>query len=1183
MKPRMLVLMSTITLIAVLAVPIRPAAQETQQAEDASNVGTSTSYPVPLINQPLVPDAAKPGGAAFTLTVNGTGFVSGAVVKWNGSARTTTFVSSSQLKASIPASDIAKASTASVTVVNPTPGGGTSNVVFFEVTLSSSSIALGPPRAFWAGSGPAAVTVGDFNNDGKPDLAVTNARGNNVGILLNNGNGTFRSAVDYNTGSIPQDLATGDFQGNGRADLAVPNESSNDVSILLGNGDGTFQAAVNYGAGSSPNAVGVGDFNGDGKLDLAVSNAGSNDVSVLLGNGDGTFQAAMSYATGGPAFGIPAVGDFNGDGKLDLAVANVPNAGGLLSILLGNGDGTFQPPVNYTVGSAPHGVVAADFNGDGKLDFAVANDTSNDVSILLGNGDGTFRPAVNYGAGSSPNSVSVGDFNGDGKLDLVVADNFTNTVSVLLGNGDGTFQPAVQYVAAGGNANYAAVGDFNGDGRLDVAVADYNSGNGTVVSVLLQAPIVSLSKTSLTFADQVVGSSSPLQTVTLSNPSGLTLNISSIAVTGTDPNDFSQTNTCGSSVAPQRSCTITVTFKPTQVGPRTASVTITDNAADSPQQIALSGTGVVSGPNGTFSPTSLTFATQLVGTTSPAQSITLTDYGTAALSISSITIKGADAGDFAQTSNCGSSVAPEASCTINVTFRPTQRGSRTAALSVADNAPGSPQTASLSGTGTVVKFNPTSLGFGAVQVGQTSHEATTLTNVGSTTLSINSITITGTDSNEFSQTNNCGSSAGAGKSCTITVGFRPTERGFDSASVSVSDNGGGSPQQVPLSGSGCVIVKKRCITAPSSSPAVQSALAANRTAAVPGPTGPSPVGTRVMDFVDSTRDDPYLADGTKRELLLRFWYPASLSQGCNRARYNPPQAWKNVSELLGTPVPEVRTNSCQDAPITEGTHPLVLFTHGYTGTFTDYTFLFEDLASRGYVVASVDHTYEATAVEFPDGRFAKSVLGSHWNDTWRTDEQTLSFAVSVRLGDLRFVVNELERLNAESGSPFAGKLDTARLAIAGHSLGGMTALPAVLQDARFKAGVLIDGWPDSLTMPTQTPVLILAAGHERWSEGERGLWNNLRGPRLAVNLRGAEHVTPSDLVWLAKGAVKTGSMGPDKTIAAMRSYIAAFLDANLRGQPMSPLLKGPSSEYPDAVVTTEKQSLRGEAVNHSAP
>ena len=330
----------------------------------------------------------------------------------------------------------------------------------------------------------------------------------------------------------------------------------------------------------------------------------------------------------------------------------------------------------------------------------------------------------------------------------------------------------------------------------------------------------------------------------------------------------------------------------------------------------------------------------------------------------------------------------------------------------------------------------------------------------------------------------------------------------------------------------------------------------------------------MLDLVDSTRNDPFLADGTKQELLVRFWYPASLTQGGEPAQYTSPRVWTYSSQLLAVPLPEVRTNSCLDAPIAEGVHPVILFSHGYTGAFTDYTFIFEDLASRGYVVASVDHTYEATAVEFPDGRLVESVLGSHWNNTRRTDQQTLSVAVSVRVADLRFVVNELERLNAESGGPFAGKLDTARLAVAGHSLGGMTALPAVLEDTRFRAGVLIDGWPDTLTEATETPVLILAAGHAQWSEGERGLWNNLLGPRLAVNLRGAEHVTPSDLVWLAKGGIKTGAMGPEKTIAAIRGYIAAFLDANLRGKPLDRLLAGPSSDYPDAVITTQKQSLR---------
>ena len=144
------------------------------------------------------------------------------------------------------------------------------------------------------------------------------------------------------------------------------------------------------------------------------------------------------------------------------------------------------------------------------------------------------------------------------------------------------------------------------------------------------------------------------------------------------------------------------------------------------------------------------------------------------------------------------------------------------------------------------------------------------------------------------------------------------------------------------------------------------------------------------------------------------------------------------------------TNSCLDAPVADGQHPIVVFTHGYTRTFTDYTFLFEDLASRGYVVASVDHTYEATAVDFPDGRFVESIPGSHFGNTPGNDAGELAFAVSVRLDDLRFVVNELKRLNQATSSPFVAKLELSQIALGGHSLGGMTALLGVEADARIK-------------------------------------------------------------------------------------------------------------------------------------
>jgi hypothetical protein len=180
--------------------------------------------------------------------------------------------------------------------------------------------------------------------------------------------------------------------------------------------------------------VAVGDFNGDGKPDLAVANWNSNSVSVLLGNGDGSFQAAQDFGAGISPESV-AVGDFNGDGKPDLAVANFGSA--TVSVLLGNGDGSFRPAQDFVVGRGAYSVAVGDFNGDGKPDLAVANFWSTNVSVLLGNGDGSFQAAQNFGTGgygSFPASVAVGDFNGDGKPDLAVANYYSNNVSVLINN-----------------------------------------------------------------------------------------------------------------------------------------------------------------------------------------------------------------------------------------------------------------------------------------------------------------------------------------------------------------------------------------------------------------------------------------------------------------------------------------------------------------------------------------------------------------------------------------------------------------------------------------------------------------------------------------------------------------------------------------------------------------------------
>ncbi|PFB06901.1 Na-Ca exchanger/integrin-beta4 [Bacillus anthracis] len=327
------------------------------------------------------------------------------------------------------------------------------------------------------------MTSGDFNGDGNLDLAVANDRF--ISILLGVGNGTFLPAMNINIGDSPLiGILAADFNGDGILDLAVTNdEPGNVISILLGNGDGTFQSPTNYATGTRPGQFVAADFNGDGILDLAVTNDISGNVSIFLGNGDGTFQPSTFYPAGDAPIGI-TTGDFNGDGKLDLAVTDVGVGANNVSVLLGNGDGTFQPPSSLPVGQSPVGIASADFNGDGKLDLVVANENSQDISVLLGNGDGTFQPAVNYPVGtvgSFPLFVTVADFNNDGLLDLAVGNLGTNNVSILLGNGDGTFQAAVNF-EVGQSPEVIIVADFNNDGAIDIAVPNYESNN---VSVLL--------------------------------------------------------------------------------------------------------------------------------------------------------------------------------------------------------------------------------------------------------------------------------------------------------------------------------------------------------------------------------------------------------------------------------------------------------------------------------------------------------------------------------------------------------------------------------------------------------------------------------------------------------------------------------------------------------------------------
>jgi Bacterial Ig-like domain (group 3)/FG-GAP-like repeat len=369
----------------------------------------------------------------------------------------------------------------------------------------------------------AMVVVADVNGDGKPDLIVLNC-GNcygppsitspgSVGIMLGNGDGTFQPAVSYGTGTAsPRFVVVADVNGDGELDLIVANRCIDNgclieavVAVLLGNGNGTFQTAVTYNSGGLfTSSVAVADVNGDGKPDLVVGNWCSDpncdgSVGILLGNGNGTFQPVVTYPTGGLYAFAVAIADVNADGKPDvLAITDVPACSGgscsyppAAAVLLGDGDGTFRAAVTYSVGGFDDPPISsmlavADVNDDGKPDLIVESSqccgsADGVVGVLLGKGDGTFKPVVRYqsAAGGQGTSVAVADVSGDGKLDIVTTDQDAGAnglnkglVSLRLGNGDGTFNGEQTYDSGGFLTNSVVVADINGDGKPDLIVAN---------------------------------------------------------------------------------------------------------------------------------------------------------------------------------------------------------------------------------------------------------------------------------------------------------------------------------------------------------------------------------------------------------------------------------------------------------------------------------------------------------------------------------------------------------------------------------------------------------------------------------------------------------------------------------------------------------------------------------------
>jgi FG-GAP-like repeat/FG-GAP repeat len=763
-------------------------------------VTAQTTNAVPLLNQPLLPDTAGPGAKAFTLTVTGSGFVSTSVVNWNGSPRTTTFVSSEKLTAAILATDVAKAGSGFVTVTNPAPGGGTSNAVIFPISKAISVISM-IRNDIPSGSVPMAIVAADFNNDGKIDLAVANASGNSVSVYLGNGNGTFQTPVNYQTATGgPSAMVLGDFNGDGKLDLAVALQRSSQVSILLGNGDGTFGAHQEFSTGLNPVGLAVGDVNNDGKLDLLVANKTDSTVSVLLGKGDGTFQGHVDYATGINPEQV-AVGDFNGDGALDLAVPN--NNDNTVSILLNSGSGTFPTHTDLATAADPTGVAIADFNGDGILDLAVST-ASFKTSVLLGTGGGAFKAHADYAVGANSQDIAVGDLSAQGKLDIVVANFTDNSVSVLPGNGKGGFT-AEQVFPTNAGPGALALGDFMGTGKLGIAVANTT---GDEISLLTNT-LLSVTPTYVSFPIEEAGIPSAPISVTVKNGTASTVDLATPTVVGTDAAYFgvASTSTCSSTLLAGASCTIPVAITPPAKGVFAAQVIVTETNGSS-TGFGMTGNGQVGmklGPTRDY-----TFKLTLEGTNSAPAKFVFTNVSGINITLTSIITNGQNASDFLvdNTTTCGTTVLPNASCNIFVTYHPTTNGQEISFLNVFGSfSPGNGQQAvQLNGTGTAVKLTPTSLTFPAQTVGTTSAAKTiTFFNAGSTPLIMYNVNIQGTNPNDFHQTSNCPANSATlagGATCTISVTFTPQATGSRTASLMIGDNDWTGPQTVPLAGTG---------------------------------------------------------------------------------------------------------------------------------------------------------------------------------------------------------------------------------------------------------------------------------------------------------------------------------------------------------------------------------------------